>query len=227
MDSIEKRIAKLLSLAQNNDNVHEAASAMAMVEKLLAEHNLSLSGVTGKLDNTCGVQVNEKETSHAGVNGKSVPRWLGNLGWCILVAYPVKIIYVHPGDGLTVRFMGVNPDVEIAKTMYDYLYKTLFRAWAKRTADVTDKAAFFQGFTEALYTRLYKMVNERDKNLGAIVLSKETIVKEYAVEKYGKTKKARMTKNHNFSETSYTEGVIAGKAAAIPYNTHEKRPLHE
>lgn len=231
MEKIEERIAKLLSLSRNNDNVHEAESAMRMVEKLLAEHNLSLSGITDIIDGGCHMVVNQTQTIHMGLyerNGTQVPEWFTALTWCITTAYPVKIILSNRGQTTWVQFLGVAPDADIAKSMYDYLYRTMFRAWAARSADITDKRSFFYGFATTLFGRLHQMVNERDANLGAIVLVKSEAVDDYAKEKFGELEKLRgvKSKQTKIDYLSYRKGVIAGESAGIPFDTGAKKSVN-
>ncbi len=116
-ERIIEKVRKLLALSQS-DNEHEAATAAAKAQELLAEYNLSLSDIPAD-DGRC-----MRATKSAARTRQRLEDWAYLLAGATSVAFDCR--YVHFSSGKTV-FIGVGADPEVCAWTYHYLYKTLLR----------------------------------------------------------------------------------------------------
>lgn len=121
------KIRKLLALAGNNPNEHEAAAAAAKAQDMMREHDLSMSQVDIKQDpRTAGINKTQRETlAKAGKPGgwkvdlyKAVAETSGC--W----AFVGKQRSGYDGWGYMV---GRAQDIEIAEYLYQYLVREIER----------------------------------------------------------------------------------------------------
>lgn len=128
-DQIIERIRKLLALAGNNPNEHEAAAAAAKAQALMQEHDLEMSAVEGlHMDaRTAGVTKVDGVTLHkAGKPG----------GWKVDLFETVAKtsdcwVYVRRSHGkwydATGQMVGRKQDLEMAEYVFGFLVRELER----------------------------------------------------------------------------------------------------
>lgn len=103
------KVQKLLSLAGNNPNEHEAQAAYAKAQALIAEYNLDMSKATGEK-----IEFVAKLCKHSNNEGYRKP-----LAVVIADNFRVKTFM----RGNTVCFFGMKQDVEVAVEVFNHAYR--------------------------------------------------------------------------------------------------------
>lgn len=126
-EKVIERIRKLLALAGNNPNEHEAASAAARAQELMLQHDLTMESVSTKVD---------RRTAGIGKSEKTVLREKGKPGgWKVALFACIgqtSGCWVYTTEGgkwydATGYLIGRAQDVEMAHYLYDFLVRELER----------------------------------------------------------------------------------------------------
>lgn len=127
MDPILSKIRKLLKLAADPANPHEAALAAERAQELLFRHKLEMADVT---DDMAGVVEVDRPYIF-------VP-WRKMLA-AVLCTYNFCKLLEWPGG---MKFIGAKQDVETVLYLYAYLSRTIYRlsreGWETRVLSLTD-----------------------------------------------------------------------------------------
>lgn len=154
-DKIIERLKKLLALAQNNDNEHQAAAAMEKLQELLEAYNLDMLalGSSGK-----GAQRTDKQRK-GGLYSWQRRLWenVAKLNFC----YYMSIRGLKKGSVYEHRVIGSHANVIATEMMAAYLQDTVERLaqqWAKdnyyKSVFVRDAIAYREGMADRISERL-------------------------------------------------------------------------
>lgn len=164
-DKLIERMKKLLALATNNDNEHQATAAMAKLQEMLEAHNLEMAdlGKSGK-----GAQRSDTKKT-GGLYGWQRKLWqsVAKLNFC----YYFSLRGLDKGSVYEHRLVGSHANVVATELMATYLQQTVERLaqqWAKdnfyKSVFVREAIAYREGMAaricERLETRRHQMVTE-------------------------------------------------------------------
>lgn len=125
--AIVTKIRKLLKLAADPSNPHEAALAAERAQALLFRHHLEMADVA---EDVSGVVETDRPLITEPWR-KALAAVIAKFNFCRLLEWT---------GGM--KFIGAPADVETVLYLYTYLSRTIFRlareAWDKRVADMTD-----------------------------------------------------------------------------------------
>ncbi len=150
-----ERMKKLLALATNNDNEHQATAAMEKLTAMLEEHNLDMA-VLGKSDAT-----RKDAKRKGGLYGWQRKLWdsVAKLNFCVYFS----IRGLDKGSSYEHRLVGSHANVIATEMMATYLQDTIERLaaqWAKDVGHhsrfVREAIAYREGMTERVSNRLYE-----------------------------------------------------------------------
>ena len=157
-DSLINRVRKLLALADNNSDIHEAEAAMAKAQQLIARHNISEELLKAEVGDTSYGDVETVLIFHSG----RVATWLAILAEK-LAEVNGCIGYTSPKQGI--MLVGEQQDIGLVKIMFDYLNDEVVRlckaACSKRNMNKSTGRVFANRFkvgaSDALCARLDKI----------------------------------------------------------------------
>jgi hypothetical protein len=118
-EKIESRIRKLLALAADKANEHEAALAAATAQELMIKYQIDQANFAVDASNPVQVEVIEQHDFDIKY-GANVKRWKAYLASAIAPHFFCKIWFV-PRAGI--RIAGRKSDVESLKYLYEYLVR--------------------------------------------------------------------------------------------------------
>lgn len=137
------KIAKLLALAEKNNNVHEAATAAAMAQRLLTEHRLTMVDVESsqeeKIEERDPLFESKVKTTWKGVLVRAVCDANGCVG------------FWHSCSWGKMRIVGRLSDVQIVRYFYTYLEREIERLCmrAMRVQDIDAGEERIRGKSQA------------------------------------------------------------------------------
>ncbi len=160
-----ERVKKLLALANNNDNEHQAQAASQKAMELLAKHNLDMAMVGHTAKGKQGSNRSDNKRK-GGLYGWQRALWksVSELNFCMYWALKGN------GKGATYehRILGRAENVLAAEIMAEYLQSTVERLaqrWAKdqgySSVFVSDAIAYREGMATRLTERLADIRRER------------------------------------------------------------------
>lgn len=172
-ETIISRIRKLTALANNNSNQHEAAAAMAKVQQLLAEHNLSMANI-GDGDSK-STTPNFRPRTRQGVNLSAMYKYQTTLmaniaqnNFCYYdIEWRTKEDKKARSGYRTVKshvLIGAEVNVVSASYMYEYLVTTMDRIIPYQGMEKRGKQAliWLEACVEALCERLNTQRREQE-----------------------------------------------------------------
>jgi Protein of unknown function (DUF2786) len=160
MERIIDRVRKLLELAGNNPNEHEALAAMEMASRLMAQHNIELATVEAEKKRADEPTVEERfpALGNARKWGRTVWGAVARLNFCQY--------FYHAGAGDTDRnfLIGTKANITATKVMIDYLIATIERL-SRETPTIpdTERRAFCLGAAMRVAQRLDELMEQRKK----------------------------------------------------------------
>lgn len=124
MDKVVDRVRKLLSLANNNANINEAAAAAAQAQKLIAQHQLNMA--------TIAVENGKDSLSDEPVGISDVPLYEGKraITWKGSLARTIaenNACYIFFSDGGNICVVGKPTNIEMTRFLYSYISSEIER----------------------------------------------------------------------------------------------------
>lgn len=193
-EKIIRKVKRLLALSENNPNEEEAQSAFLMAQKLMFEHDISLTEV----------DIDEKRNIEEGqvTVFKKLFWWERFLANVISKNFKVKS-YIssrkEPGSHVkrSIHFMGYGSDVKLATEMYLLAYEALLHYTDKyienyysehpinrtRSNTLAIKYSYMNGFIEGLEDKYEEQI-EKMKTTGNALM---VLVPKEVEEKFEKT----------------------------------------
>lgn len=211
IEDIIRKIKGCLAKADStrNDNLHEVELAMETAQRLMKEHELSISQVeAGDMD---GDQITQTETDLK-------ESWHGTLGLVVDLLCGTKC-YKHwngyeKNCSKSLRFVGLKRDVEIAKVLYNELLYSILHL--VKTNEWESKVSFCAGIVNTLYYRAQdqKQTDKQHNQAYALVVQSKADRIRAWMEQNGLylTKRSSGTR---YNGTDYSNGQKAGQNIAM------------
>ncbi len=174
-ENIVEKIRKLLALSQS-DNEAEASLAMQRVHELLVKYNLEMEEV--KVNNT-------PVTKEVMADGQRLKEWRLELAVGIAKAYFCKTLITNFDYGYyEFNLVGKPHNIEIAKSMYEYLESAIMRI-SKKNIRKNAKAKYRESYKYGMAMRLADRLQEKMHSYGEKTdrKSKALVVNLYENEK--------------------------------------------
>lgn len=205
------KIKKLMALANRTSNPHEAASALAKAQKLMAAHQLSL-------DDVDLLQVGESAVGMANASKKQ-PLWAHYLLSMVRDAFGVQVIIKQsPFHAPRCVFIGLAERAEVAAYCYTVLARQLIRARRDYLATLNKR---MKTRTKTARADLYCQgwVNGVDQQVEAMAPTEReaALVERYFAQRYPSTEnaEARAAKSTRRDHNAAFEGYQAGKKVTL------------
>lgn len=229
LDSIMRRIQKLLAIAQDDRaNPNEAAAAAGMAERIMRKYQIEQADLIVK-ELKAGADL---ETSDclctAKTNGtkvESVPLWASWMASAVadFNNCGARIVRNNQYEKI-VRFYGYSGDVQVAKYMLDYLVATTLRLCKtyKETMEYqvlgrSAMASYRSGVAMGICASIRRLIAEKEQEQAAVSSCTALVVvkQEAIVAKYGEvfSKKTSITKTTQGS--SYASGFSDGRKVDV------------
>jgi hypothetical protein len=200
-------------MSRQNESPEEAKVAALRAQEILQKYDMSISEVEIKQEGF------ENCSEHAFKLGKiRIPSWVKILHADIAESFDIKAIRCKYDQGTDLLFLGIEPDVTIAKQTFEYLYQFV-NAHDYSGLDTSARYDWRLGFVTAVSGRLQRKKKEQTDNthITALVLCKNQIADDFVSSKYSRILEVK-TKLRDVG-SSYFDGYQVGKK--IPIN----RPL--
>lgn len=212
-----EKVRKLLALS-NSSNEHEAALAAAHAQRLLAEHNLSISELEIQDEGVCETEIQAS---------RNVTKWLSSLFATVAGAFDCLPIVTGTADGSRLRFIGVGEDPEVASYTMQFLVRELKRLSVEyvrrsipegRVVSSAERQKIrnsyllggVQGVRQALAAQ--KLVTPTTVN--ALVPVKDAMIRQYQEERIGSVRMQR-TRRSTVISTAFHQGRSDGAALSV------------
>lgn len=145
-DEIKSRIAKLLALARNNPNEHEADAALRRAAKMMAEHGVTEKEVTGsKIILSDHININKM--------------WKRTLATAASALYGTQVFWAY--DRESFRFTGDLAHVDASRETYLWLMEQvefLYKNYLPKGLSQADRAHHRSRFKDACANRIFVRV---------------------------------------------------------------------
>lgn len=207
------RIQKVLAIT-NSPNEQEAASAAAMLSRMLEEHNLSMADIEAKGAKGPGIRQSGHDL------GKAAFKWKMDLAEGIAEFYYCAPLVDRKTK--TVAFVGRPENVEALTALYSWVIDqiraiatTERRSHYDATGEHIDPLRWQLGFGEGAVDRLIDRLRElkarqqedlsHDQmgNVTAMVIHRQSEVSDYLEEKFGYRTDGKLTKREADSEARW------------------------
>lgn len=163
--AIIERVKKLLAMAQGKANEHEAATASAMAQKLMEDHNIDMA-VLGKSGKGTQGAARKDQKEKGGLYGWQRDLWRGCAELNMCVYWSIKGL--ERGSVYEHRVLGSEVNVLATNLLAEYLQGTVNRlAQEKAKADgykspfVRELIAYREGIASRLVERLRDLRQKR------------------------------------------------------------------
>jgi phosphomannomutase len=207
---IIERVQKLFALAAQNDSPEEAQLAAMRAQELLQKYDLNLSELDIKRggSNLCGEQ-------HIQLKKRNTPAWIKFLYSAVAEGFGVDCYRGLRLFDTILIYIGVEPDVTIAKQTFEYLYNFI-ETYDLNGKSAKQKSQWRMGFIYAVNTRFEEQRNKKinDAHSYGLMIVKDKIIKDYTSKKYKNINKARKLSKTKIS-VSFNEGVAVGMITPI------------
>jgi len=232
LDDAMSRVRKLLRLAGNNSNAHEAALAAAKAQEIMLRWKLDAVDVTLDSDAPKAVDPVRNYYQNDPIDsGKHLAGWKAFLIGAIARANCCKPVHCNDGRrGTTVRVIGTQANAQTVAYLYTYISREIERlckaemrenaeagfgeangkAWAN-----SYKRGAVEGVRKVLADLKTRIKTEYASNSTALmILSREETALEqfYAQQHFGK---ARASYSGARDSGAYAQGVAAGRTISV------------
>ncbi|MDR2604596.1 MAG: DUF2786 domain-containing protein [Desulfovibrio sp.] len=204
-----EKVQKLFTMARQNESPEEAKVAALRAQEILQKYDMSISEVQIKEEGF------ENCSEHTFEFFKiRLPSWIKILHTVIAAGFDVKALRKKHSQGTSLLFLGIEPDVTIAKQTFEYLHHFVIN-YDYKDIEVTSRYDWRLGFVSAINVRLKDRKTEQNKNItsNALVVCKNQIAHDFLASKYSNIQ-TQKTKVRCVGE-SYHEGYRVGKKVPI------------
>lgn len=153
MKPIDK-IKKLLRLARSS-NQHEAALAMKRAVELAAAHQVEIDGLDPD-DDASRITHREDETLSRMPYDRTFASFICRRFFRVepIQCDVIRMVRGWPKKGYQMRWVGTESDVEIARYVYQFIYRHFAFCWRKHRGRCRNRYSFVKGMYQGLYTKL-------------------------------------------------------------------------
>ena len=215
-ERVIEKVRKLLALS-NSSNQHEAALAAAHAQRLLAEHNLSMSEL----------EVQEEGAGEVAIEvAKTVPKWLSSLFATVANGFDCFPI-VTTTSCSRLRFIGVGEDPAVACCTLQYLMQELRRLATAylRSSEAAQgrlssadrqrvRTSYLLGGVQGVRQALTAQKAQTPTTSTALVPVKDALIKQYREQQIGAIRLQR-TRRSTVLAAAFQQGKNDGAALQI------------
>lgn len=233
-EKVIARVRKLLALAGNNPNEHEAASAAERAQAILAEYNLSLSEVQAAEGQENRFEFDATARTDSRPWRRQLAMMIAQLYFCKYFFTFVKVSTSKRKNGYirhdVHNFVGAKHNLMVARMIFDYLNETVTRlAKEESTAyPMKERTAFITSFQHTCSMRLCVRIQQRIEDAKAGKVKAETSTgapgtalvlaglyeeTQKKIEDFLKKEVGAMRSHKPRSQITHTGGALAGRAA--------------
>jgi hypothetical protein len=176
------QIAKLMRMTTDRGcTVDEAATAASQCRKLMQKYGIAEDEAMFRQadQQQCRVQAVE---DYVELSGKTVRSWRKSLPYVVDLICDTKSFIRSWKTGKTeIHFVGLQRDVEVAKSLYTALHATI-RAMSLqhyRRNQAAETASYCEGFVAELVCRAKEMRKTEDNKCTAIVVRKADVINDW------------------------------------------------
>jgi hypothetical protein len=181
-EAVLTKIKKLLNMAQHGNHsdevIEEANTAMAMAQRMLKRHHLSMSQVIA-FDNSEEGETNTnffelKEEEAAKFRANTLPRWMATLVTVVNKVTETKTLIrrvSRPGDSyndLQIMFVGDVLDVSTGVELFNYFRNTVTKLSSTHTKEIQGKYKQWRSFAEGCSSRLLERAVELENKMNRL-----------------------------------------------------------
>jgi hypothetical protein len=205
------KIKKILALADNNPMSEEGHTAMLLAQKMMLENNINMIDVNA-LDMENKVVIDVDVTSK-----RKTPYWHRNLARVISDNFRCHSYTAMQYQGSTIRFIGMEKDIEIAREVFEYALKVIINSVKTyvrltKSSNGSESAAaiknrFILGYLKGLDEKFKVQVSQ---NQWGLVLVKDPKV-EQVYNKIKLKKGPAITVKMGYDDSHEMEGFKKGK----------------
>ena len=214
-DKILTRIQKLLNLASGSSE-HEAASAAAQAQKLMAKYDLCIEDITED-DEKRATTVIEVEVA----SGKRMISWVYDLFCAVTDAFGTRTLIVDGYKYKGLKVVGSESDVHATRITFEYLYDTVDRLAEGQAGN--GKAfinSYRLGVVASIREKLRAQARANKKEVQAeateagtaLVLRKDQALVDYMKKFTGSYKPS---KQNNMDVGGYRNGMVDGQNVGL------------
>lgn len=217
-EKLLNKIRKMLTMAERSEgNEEQAAVAAAMVQNLMAKHNLTIADI--------GIKEAKSNVDGQAFTGMKwtpsrCPAWVQHLSIKVAAAFDCIVRYV-PAQGndshvraaqMRLEFVGVDIDSTVAVAMFEYLYETTIRLSNEHDYGLTSsvrvaKNNFRHGMATRLSERLETITKEtKPTGTGLVVVKRDAIDQFLGKSDHYTTKTRSQGRNDAARSAGYTKG---------------------
>lgn len=213
-EDLKRKIAALRQkTTENGATEAEAMEAMAVVEKLMAKHQITQEELSSWETNSSKVELSETESVSKGKFMEPAYQWLSKsiMEFC-------GTFHVHYTSSFKVKIYGREEDVKVAEYMFFVLNTAIHQGFAQWQRDNPPNCrvgtrqqqynAFCSGFAEAVRAKLNELRPESDST--ALVVKKSELVKKRYTEVHGDLRKIKASTVRTADSTARQAGRTAG-----------------
>jgi len=214
------RIKKLLALAENNDNINEAASAAAMASKLMAKFNLERADVLIK-----EMKPDDLIEQMAERGQRRVPQWMSGLVVPIARAHDCEARYSWKGSLKHAEFLGQREDATVAAWVFQFLVdeverlSKVFRRQLRKERGAghgVDMGDYRDGLVHEIQVTLRKMREEKEKDLKKHATGQQLVVMKNAMITQKYDVRYKKLKSRQIQDSSaYSRGRTDGQKISL------------
>ena len=223
-----EKVRKLLALSSSS-NQHEAALAAAHAQRLLAEHNLSMSEL----------EVREEGAGETELQvARTVPKWLSSLFATVANGFDCFPIVTTTDSISRLRFIGVGEDPAVASCTLQFLMKELRRLatlylrasesgqnWLTATERQRIRTSYLLGGVQGVRQALAAQKARTPTTSTALVPVKDALIKQYREEQIGQVRMQRSRRSTVVS-AAFQQGRTDGAALQLrPEPIADPEPL--
>ena len=201
---IVEKVKKILALAANNPNQHEAIAAALKAQELMAKFNINESELGDEI-------TEEKIESLVCVMEGKVQKWRLSLAVVIAKNFRCKVYLNKQGN---VTFYGYDNDASIAKEVFLTMYAIGVKLSNKEKREARKESGTAKGIRNTFCAGFVKGIeSELGKQCTALmIIMPQKVEEEYKKQfAFGKAKTASLTISNNMEV--YDKGFQAGKDA--------------
>lgn len=226
LNKVKERITKLLAMAENNGNEHEAAQAAARARKLMDQYQLDRMDVEQT--------ASDFGYEYAGESYAFQPRWKGWLATAVAKFNDCQCRLVRaPGDGprkrWRTRWEGYAEDVTLCLAMFEYFTAVIETATSKdqlcrgyKRYNARVGTIFKEYMATTLSVRLDELMAQREtetpvtpSGTGLAVYKANQVAAQFGAVKYTPQKSKAVDDMTTEEKRAALRGIQEGKAVHI------------
>lgn len=213
-NKVIERIRALLAMGGDTSSIHEAAIATKRANKMMAEHQVSLSDIQDLSGANLGCYQYD-------LNSNQQTTWISALALKIAKMNDCIVSFASRASTeslISYEFKGFEEDVAVCEFMMVYLVDTCHELYERdsnklRFNGVTDKHDYLLGLSDRINERIQSIMNERaaavcsQPSSNALVIDKSAIVEKI----HGSQKQESTVESRKPNYRAFSAGKMAAK----------------